>query len=99
MAELAVQTLPLALAARGFSYAGRTARVVLSGPGGGEWTIACGATEKAGAVPDVVLRMPVVDFCRRFADRLPVDDLSFDTEGDADFGRALVEAAPAFAGL
>jgi uncharacterized protein (TIGR03083 family) len=98
MAELAVQTLPLALAARGYSYPGRTARVVMSGPGGGDWTIACDAGT-AGPVPDVVLRVPVVEFCRRFADRLTVDDVPFEADGDADLGRALVDAAPAFAGL
>jgi len=99
MAELAVQTLPLALAAKGYDYSGRTARVVLTGPGGGDWTIACSASETAGNVPDVVLRAPVVEFCRRFADRLVVDDVPFEIDGDADLGRALVDAAPAFAGL
>jgi uncharacterized protein (TIGR03083 family) len=99
MAELAVQTLPLALAARGYSYPGHTARVVMSGPGGGDWMIACDATETAGTVPDVVLRVPVVEFCRRFADRLAVDDVPFEADGDADLGRALVDSAPAFAGL
>ena len=99
MAELAVQTLPLALAAKGYDYSGRTARVVLTGPGGGDWTIACSASETAGNVPDVVLRAPVVEFCRRFADRLGVDDVPFEIDGDADLGRALVDAAPAFAGL
>jgi uncharacterized protein (TIGR03083 family) len=109
MAELAIQTLPIALAARGYEYPGRTARVVLSGPGGGDWTIACTAGEAAptaalgtaglGTAPDVVLRAPVEEFCRRFADRLVVDAVPFEADGDADLGRALVDAAPAFAGL
>jgi uncharacterized protein (TIGR03083 family) len=99
MADLAVQTLPLALAARGFSYPDRTARVVLTGPGGGDWTIACDGRSTPGPVPDVVLRAPVVEFCRRFADRLTVDEVPFDADGDVELGRALVDAAPAFAGL
>jgi uncharacterized protein (TIGR03083 family) len=99
MAELAVHTLPLALAARGYSYPGRTARVVMTGPGGGDWTIACDGAESAGPIPDVVLRVPVVEFCRRFADRLTVDDVPFEADGDAELGRALVDSAPAFAGL
>ena len=99
MADLAIQTLPLALAAKGYEYPGRTARVVLTGPGGGDWTIACSGSETAGTVPDVVLRAPVEEFCRRFADRLVVDAVPFEAEGDADLGRALVDAAPAFAGL
>ena len=99
MADLAVQTLPLALAARGFSLRGRTARVLLTGPGGGDWTIACDGRDAPGPVPDVVLRAPVVEFCRRFADRLTVDEVPFDADGDVELGRALVDAAPAFAGL
>jgi uncharacterized protein (TIGR03083 family) len=99
MADLALQTLPIALAARGYDYAGRTARVVLSGPGGGDWTIACGSTGGVGPVPDVVLRAPVVEFCRRFADRLAADAVPVEVEGDADLARALVDCAPAFAGL
>jgi uncharacterized protein (TIGR03083 family) len=99
MADLAVQTLPLALAARGFSYPDRTARVVLTGPGGGDWTIACDGRSTPGPVPDVVLRAPVVEFCRRFADRLTLDEVPFDADGDVELGRALVDAAPAFAGL
>ena len=71
----------------------------MTGPGGGDWTIACTASEPAGTVPDVVLRVPVVEFCRRFADRLAVDEVPFEVDGDADLGRALVDAAPAFAGL
>jgi len=99
MAELAVHTLPMAMAATGYEYPGRTARIVMTGPGGGDWTIAVTAAEPVGAVPDVVLRVPVVEFCRRFADRLAVDEVPFEIEGDAALARALVDAAPAFAGL
>ena len=99
MAELAVQTLPMAMAAKGYDYPGCTARIVMIGPGGGDWTIAVNAKESAGPVPHVVLRVPVVEFCRRFADRLAVDEVPFQIEGDVDLARALVDAAPAFAGL
>jgi uncharacterized protein (TIGR03083 family) len=99
MAEFGVRTLPLALAAHGYDHAGRTARVVLSGPGGGDWTIACGVNEPVATVPDVVLRVPVVAFCQRFADRLPVDRVPFEVDGDVELGRSLLAAAPAFAGL
>jgi len=98
MAELAVQTLPLALGAKGYAFPGRTARVVVSGAGGGDWTIACGG-EPAGASPDVILRVPIFEFCQRFAERVGVDDVPFEIEGDVELGRALLDAAPAFAGL
>jgi hypothetical protein len=71
----------------------------MTGPGGGDWTIACDGSDARGAVPDVVLRVPLVEFCRRFADRLTVDEVPFSVDGDAELGRALVDAAPAFAGL
>ena len=99
MAELAVETLPLALVAKGYEYPGRTARIVMTGPGGGDWTIAVTPNETVGSVPHVVIRVPAVEFCRRVADRRAVDDVPFEFEGDADLARALVDAAPAFAGL
>ena len=44
-------------------------------------------------------RVPAVDFCRRFADRLAADEVPVEIEGDSELARALVDAAPAFAGL
>jgi uncharacterized protein (TIGR03083 family) len=99
MAELAMQSLPLAMAVQGTAHADRTARIVLTGPGGGEWTIVCGPGDPVAGSPDVVVTASVVDFCRRFADRLTPDEVSFGTEGDAELGRELVTAANAFAGL
>jgi uncharacterized protein (TIGR03083 family) len=99
MSELAVQTLPVALAAKGYAYPGATARIVMTGPGGGDWTIAVTPNEAVAPIPHVVLRVPVIEFCRRFADRLAVDEVPVEIEGDADLARALVDAAPAFAGL
>ncbi len=98
MAELAAHSMPLAMAVRGTDRRDRTARLVLTGPGGGEWTFACGAGEP-GPVADVVIRASVVDWCRRFADRLEPDDVPMQVDGDADLARELVRAANAFAGL
>jgi hypothetical protein len=55
--------------------------------------------EAVAPIPHVVLRVPAVELCRRFADRLSVDEVRFEIEGDPELGRALVDAAPAFAGL
>jgi uncharacterized protein (TIGR03083 family) len=99
MSELAIQTLPVALAAKGYAYPGSTARIVMTGPGGGDWTIAVTPHEAAATIPHVVLRVPAIEFCRRFADRLAVDEVPIEIEGDAGLARALVDAAPAFAGL
>ncbi len=55
--------------------------------------------ETAAPVADVELRVPVVDWCLRFADRLDVDDVRYEAEGDRALAEAAVAAASAFAGL
>jgi uncharacterized protein (TIGR03083 family) len=99
MAELAMKALPLALAATDAARPGRTARIVLDGAGGGEWIVPCAPGESPSPNPDVVVRASVVDWCRRFADRIEPDDMSVTFDGDAGLGRDLVAAANAFAGL
>ena len=99
MAELAMKALPLALAVTDSVRPGRTARIVLDGPGGGEWNVPCAPGESPSHNPDVVVRASVVDWCRRFADRIEPDDMSASFDGDAGLGRDLVAAASAFAGL
>jgi uncharacterized protein (TIGR03083 family) len=99
MAELAMKLLPLALAARGVAHPGRTARVLLEGAGGGEWTIACAPGESPSREVNVVVRASVLDWCLRFADRISPDDVALSVDGDAGLARDLVGAANAFAGL
>jgi hypothetical protein len=50
-------------------------------------------------VADVVIKTSVVDWCRRFADRVEPDDLDIEFDGDEQLGRELVAAANVFAGL
>ena len=100
MAELAMRSLPLALAVANRARPGATARIVLTGAGGGTWTVPCApGVDPARAAPAVELRASVVDWCRRFADRLTEGELVYDATGDVDLARDLVAAAPAFAGL
>jgi len=99
MAELAMRSLPLALAVRGTARTGCTARLVLEGAGGGEWMVPCSPGEAPSANADVEVRASVVDWCRRFADRIEVEDLPVSIDGDAELARDLVAAANAFAGL
>jgi uncharacterized protein (TIGR03083 family) len=99
MTELAMRSLPVAMAARGTARPDRTARFVLTGPGGGEWTLPCGPADTTGSVADVVVRMSVVDLCKRFADRIDVDDVHAEIDGDEQLARELISAANAFAGL
>ncbi len=99
MAELAMQSLPLAMAVRGTDRSSATARFVMTGPGGDVWTIACGPAEPHPGQPDVEIEVPIVDFCRRFADRVAVEDVPMRVTGDDQLARELVSAANAFAGL
>jgi hypothetical protein len=73
--------------------------LVLTGAGGGEWTFACGPGAPPSGVADVVIRAPVVEWCRRFADRLGPELVPTEVEGDAELAKELVSAANAFAGL
>jgi hypothetical protein len=99
MAELATGALPLALAVKGMPHPGQTVRLVLTGPGGGEWLFAATPGDEPGARPDTEIQAPVVEWCRRFADRLAPDEVPMTVAGDPDLARDLVTAANAFAGL
>jgi hypothetical protein len=99
MTELAMRSLPLALSVQGLARPGRSARLVLSGPGGGEWTIPGAPGETPGTQPDVVIHASAVEWCRRFADRADPADMAIEVDGDESFARDLVAASNAFAGL
>lgn len=98
MSDLAGRMLPGALSLVGRARDGKTARLVLTGPGGGDWTVAMGRGEPAAA-PDVTLTADVVDWCRVVGDRLSAHDLVCVIEGDADLGDDLLAAGPALATL
>ena len=82
----------------GRSRPGRTARLVLTGDGGGEWLIAMGGGE-AATTPDVTLTTGVVDWCRLVGERIAPDDLDYSVDGDPGLAEDLLVAASAFATL
>jgi uncharacterized protein (TIGR03083 family) len=100
MAEGSMTMVPAALAASGRTRPGRTARIVLTGAGGGEWNIPMEVGAEPGA-PDVAITLPVIDWCRRFSDRLSADELESEivVHGDRRLAADVVAAAPAFASL
>jgi uncharacterized protein (TIGR03083 family) len=98
MSDLASRILPLALAVSGRARDGKTARLVLTGPGGGDWLVPMGAGD-AGGAPDVTVTADVVDWCHLVGDRVTPDALSVQVDGDEALGRDLVAAAPALATL
>jgi uncharacterized protein (TIGR03083 family) len=99
MAELSAAILSPGLAVTGRARSGATARLVLTGPGGGEWLVPMDPSETAGPEPDVTLRADVVDWCRLVGERLDPSDLAYEVEGDAGLADDLIAAAPAFAML
>ncbi len=98
MSDLARRILPLALAVAGREHDGRTARLVLTGDGGGDWLVPMGVGS-ADAPPDVTVTADVVDWCRLVGDRIAPDALRVEVDGDEVLGRELVAAAPALATL
>ncbi len=96
MTDLLCGAMPIALRLRGLDVGPATARIVLTGPGGGRWDV--GLTE--GTVPgrpDVVLTTDSISWCRLGADRLRPDEVVSVVDGDAALADALLHAAPAFA--
>jgi len=103
MAEGSMSLVPSAMDASGLTRPGRTARIVLTGAGGGAWNVAMAGVAEPGepdaAQPDVELTLPVADWCRRFSERLSAEELDLLVSGDRRLGDDLIAAAPVFASL
>ncbi|MGW0803229.1 maleylpyruvate isomerase family mycothiol-dependent enzyme [Nonomuraea sp. NPDC002799] len=67
-----------------------SATVVLTGPGGGTWTIPLSPASDHVAV---VISAGAVDFCRLLADRWPPGGFPYAAEGDPALARDLIRAA------
>jgi hypothetical protein len=102
MSALASRILPLALALAGRQRPGKTARLALTGPGGGEWLVPMGVGDDVTGsplTPDVTVTADVVDWCRLVGDRMTPEAMRVRIDGDEQLGRDLVAAAPALATL
>jgi uncharacterized protein (TIGR03083 family) len=73
---------------------GRTARLALTGAGGGELSIPPG---EPVAAPDVTVTADVVTFCRLIGGRVRPADFPHGVDGDPELARELVETATSFA--
>jgi uncharacterized protein (TIGR03083 family) len=98
MADLSVMTMPASLEMVERPHRGKTARVVLTGNGGGDWLIPLGFAE-ASATPDVVVTADVVAWCRCVSERVAPEGLPREVEGDQQLADDLVAASSAFATL
>ncbi|MFD0691035.1 maleylpyruvate isomerase family mycothiol-dependent enzyme [Actinomadura fibrosa] len=90
--ELGTGLLPRALRALGRHHPGRTARLLLTGPGAGEWLVPLAPGEGPG-LPDVTVIASAEDFCRLLADRIAPARFPHRTEGDRALADDLLRAA------
>ena len=98
MADLSVTTMPASLEVAERAHRGKTARVVLTGDGGGDWLIPLGFGEM-GTTPDVVVTADVIAWCRVVSERLAPEALPRQVEGDPALADDLAAASSAFATL
>jgi uncharacterized protein (TIGR03083 family) len=98
MADMSVMSMPASLEMVERAHRGKTARVVLTGDGGGDWLVPLGFSE-ASATPDVVVTADVVAWCRCASERLAPDALPREIEGDQGLAGDLPAASSALATL
>ncbi|WP_192810268.1 maleylpyruvate isomerase family mycothiol-dependent enzyme [Actinomadura rudentiformis] len=79
--ELGTGLLPRALRVLGREHPGSTARLVLTGPGSGEWAVPLAPGGEPGP-PDVTITADAEDFCRLLAGRRRPGDFPHRAEGD-----------------
>jgi uncharacterized protein (TIGR03083 family) len=95
MSSLAVRSTPLGLLVAGRNHVDRSVRVVLTGAGGGTWVVGYGANPPAE--PDTTFIVDAIDFCRMAAQRLSIDALAIDVDGDRAFAVDVCAGAQIFA--
>jgi uncharacterized protein (TIGR03083 family) len=88
--------LPLGLALSGCPQPGRTARINLTGPGGGSFDVAL-APGEASADPDITLTAAAIGICRLASNRLSRDELTLAVAGDSSLVEPILVGATAFA--
>jgi uncharacterized protein (TIGR03083 family) len=88
MADLSVRNLLAATLVTAPHQFERSARVVLTGPGGGTWHLG-----DVHGTPDVTVVTDVVDYCRMVARRVEPPELDAQIAGDAQLALDLFEAA------
>ncbi len=95
MTELAVSALPTGLGYIDRPQPGRTARIVLTGPGGGTWQASLDRTQPGPT--DVRIVADAASFCRLVANRMSPDALAANITGDAALAGAILAGARALA--
>lgn len=96
MADRSVRALPFLSYLASPLPAGATARIVLTGRGGGTWDLTA-VEERAAGGPVVTIVADAVGYCRLASRRLEPDELAPAVRGDAELAGQLFEAARSLA--
>jgi uncharacterized protein (TIGR03083 family) len=88
-----VRLLPAALRLAGADRSPASARLVLVGPGGGEWTISPAVQRAPARPPDATVTMEAVEFCYLLGNRRDPDSVPHRVEGAPAVAATLLRAA------
>jgi uncharacterized protein (TIGR03083 family) len=91
IAGFGIRLLPTAMRLLGAGHPPRGARLVLVGPGGGDWTLSSGPGPTRA--PDVTVTMDAVEFCYLLGKRRDPDSVAHVVEGDRALAATLLHAA------
>ena len=96
MTRTAVRAIPLGMLLGSIDGGEHTARIVLTGRGGGVWNQALQVGAEAGE-PSVTIVADALEFCRLAAQRIPPADLVAEIEGPLDLALTVLRGASVFA--
>jgi hypothetical protein len=96
MTGVAVAAIPLGMLLSGLDAGPLTARIVLTGPGGGAWNQPLHLGADAGE-PSVTIVADALDFCRLAAQRTRPDELEAEVDGPLDLAVEVLRGASVFA--
>jgi hypothetical protein len=100
MAEFSMDSLPTWLVLADRAHPGRSARMVLTGAGGGSWLVSLGPGDvDEAAPPDVTVEVDVVDWCHRIGERVTADAIVVRVSGDEALATDILESASVLATL
>ena len=88
-----VRLLPAALRLAGADRPPRSARLVLVGPGGGDWVISPAVQRAPARPPDATITMEAVEFCYLLGNRRDPDSVAHRVAGDPAVAATLLRAA------
>jgi uncharacterized protein (TIGR03083 family) len=87
-----VRLLPAALRLAGAERPPGSARLVLVGPGGGDWTISPAGQDVPARPPDATITMDAIEFCYLLGNRRDPDAVPHRVEGDPAVAATLLRA-------